>query len=271
VTGEAAECEPSTNFRDDREHISGSGQTTLDEVRHFWDADAATYDRAPTHRPRSPAVLAAWTAAIERLLPPTPARILDAGAGTGFLSLLAARLGHRVTAVDISPGMLEQLERSARREGLDVAVEVGPAHEVSTKSGPFDAVVERHLLWTLPDPAEALSAWRGAAENGRLVLFESVWGSVDQLESVRARARRLIRKARGEAPEHHASYRPQLRESLPLGTGTDPSKLVELVVRTGWRNPRLERLRDVEWSERLELGVPERLAGVSPRFVVRAD
>ena len=86
----------------------------LDDIRRFWDDDAATYDNAPGHRPTSPAVQAAWTAALEALLPPPPARVLDCGAGTGFLSLIAARLGHRVTALDLSPQMLAKLTRRRR-------------------------------------------------------------------------------------------------------------------------------------------------------------
>ncbi len=56
-----------------------------EQIRAFWDDDAATYDLA--HQPRSAAVQAAWNAALARFLPPAPAHVLDAGAGTGFLSL----------------------------------------------------------------------------------------------------------------------------------------------------------------------------------------
>src|SRR5271156_3144930 len=91
----------------------------IGDIRTYWNEDAATYDLAAQHRPRSPFVMAAWTAALERLLPPPPGRVLDCGAGTGFLSLIAARLGHRVTALDLSPPMLAQLSRAASAEGLD--------------------------------------------------------------------------------------------------------------------------------------------------------
>ncbi|MGH9029359.1 MAG: class I SAM-dependent methyltransferase [Acidimicrobiales bacterium] len=240
----------------------------LEQVRSFWDADAATYDRSRSHRPSSAAVLAAWTAALARLLPPAPARVLDAGAGTGFLSLIAARLGHAVTALDLSPLMLEQLERSARAESLEIETVVGPADRPPEG---FDSVIERHLLWTLPDPVGALKAWREAAPSGRLVLLESVWGSVDRFEALRSRLRRLVRTARREPPDHHASYGEALRGALPLGSGTAPAELVGMVGTSGWIRPRLERLRDVEWSERCELSAIERVTGVSPRFAITAD
>ena len=60
------------------------------EIGRIWDEDAAVYDRS--HSPRDPHVLAAWRATLRRLLPDPPSSVLDAGAGTGFLSLMLADL-----------------------------------------------------------------------------------------------------------------------------------------------------------------------------------
>ncbi|HUC35854.1 MAG TPA: class I SAM-dependent methyltransferase [Acidimicrobiales bacterium] len=244
------------------------GDRVLEEIQRFWDEDAPTYDISVSHRPRDPAVQAAWTAALARLLPPAPARVLDVGAGTGFLSLIAARLGHSVTAMDLSPQMLGRLEAQARAQGLEIHKALGPAQR---PPGNFDAVIERHLLWTLPDPGDALAAWKESAPGGRLVLFESVWGAADPLEAMRSRARHALHRLRGRPPDHHGSYSDALRSSLPLGTGTPPARIVELATSCGWRRARLERLRDVEWAERQALPALERLVGVSPRFAVVAD
>ena len=241
-----------------------------DEIRQFWDDDAATYDDAPGHRPTSPAVRAAWSAALEALLPAGRARVLDCGAGTGFVSLMAARLGHAVTALDISPGMLERLQAGAAREGLSIEVVVGDAAR-PPEGAPFDVVIERHLLWTLPDPEQALVAWRGAAPAGRLVALESLWGRADPLEVVRGRAWRWVRRWRATAPDHHGAYPDAVRSALPLGSGTHPRALAALVEGAGWRQPRLHRLRDVDWAESLELRLPERLLGVTPRFALVAS
>jgi len=239
----------------------------LDEIRRFWDDDAATYDDAPGHRPTSPAVRAAWTAAIEALLPGPPARVLDCGAGTGFVSLIAARLGHEVTALDLSPAMLDKLRATAAKAGLDIDVVVGEATDVP---GTFDVVIERHLLWTLPDPGAALAAWRRAAPAGRLVALESLWGRADPLEVLRARLWRAVRRWRRIPPDHHGEYPQAVRDALPLGSGTHPRVLAALVEEAGWRSPRLHRLRDVDWAVTLEQRLPERLLGVPPRFALVA-
>jgi SAM-dependent methyltransferase len=239
-----------------------------DTVRRFWDVDAETYDRSADHGAATPTERAAWSAALSRLLPPPPARVLDAGAGTGFLTLGAARLGHRVTALDLSPGMLARLREAAAREDLEIEVVEGSAEQ--PPDGPFAAVIERHLLWTLPDPGAALASWRRAAPDGRLVLFEGVWGNVDPLENLRHRAREAWRKLRGEPDHHHAHYDEAMVAELPLAAGAHPDRVLRLVEQAGWAPARLERLRDVEWAQLLGRPITERLLGVSPRYAISA-
>jgi SAM-dependent methyltransferase len=241
-----------------------------DRIRQFWDADAATYDRSLGHGIEHPIAAGAWRAALARHLPAAPARVLDAGAGTGAMALLAAELGHRVTALDISPGMLGVAERKAADRGLHLHAIVGAADR--PPPGPFDAVIERHLLWTLPDPADALVRWREVtAEGGRLVLFEGRWGVGGAAWKARRAATDLVRRLRSTEPDHHGEYDPEVRSALPLAGGVDVDAIIGAVERAGWRAVRVERLRDVEWAYRVVsppvLGWLESL----PRFAVLAD
>jgi len=240
------------------------------QVRDYWDLDAATYDHSAGHNPRTLVEQAAWAGAMRRLLPAPPARVLDAGAGTGFLSLLLARAGYRVTALDLAPSMLAQLRTKAARAGL--AVETVEGNAADPPRGGFDAVVERHVVWTLPDPRSALEAWREAAPDGVLVLFESVWGSAaSPEEQLRSRARALLRRVRNVPADHHAEYDAELLFDLPLGSGTSAELLLALVESTSWGSARIERLRDVEWASRAALPtLLDRLVGVAPRFALSA-
>jgi SAM-dependent methyltransferase len=240
------------------------------EIRDFWNEDAAVYDASPSHYPRRPQEQAAWAAALRRLLPAPPAAVLDVGAGTGFLSLLLAAQGYNVTAVDLSPGMLARLRAKAAER--DLAIETVESDALRPPAGPFDAVVERHLLWTLPDPGAALAAWRQSVPDGRLVVIEGSWGSagLDSTESWRAGARQLAGYLRAPEPGHHGHYSERVRSALPHSHGLSVDDAVAIVQASPWGQARLERLRDVEWAITEGRGLLDELLGTHPRWAVTA-
>jgi SAM-dependent methyltransferase len=240
-----------------------------DRIRDWWDRDAGMYDRSASHAMTDPVEAAAWRAALQRLLPDPPARVLDVGAGTGALSLLAAELGHRVTGVDLSQGMLDRARAKAEAQGLEIEFVIGPAE--APPAGPFDAVIERHVLWTAPDPLASLRAWREVAPEGRVILFEGAWGTPGLVARAREAAVDVVRRIYGMPPDHHAPYDPEILSSLPLARLDSPRPIIEVAVAAGWRAVRLFRLRDVEWAQRA--GSPPVLGWLElvPRYAIAAD
>jgi ubiquinone/menaquinone biosynthesis C-methylase UbiE len=240
-----------------------------DRIRDFWDRDADLYDRSPSHGLGDPIEAAAWRAVLADHLPGPPARVLDAGAGTGAIALLCAELGHRVTALDFSPAMLAVLDRKVRDRGLDVEIVLGPVED--PPDGPFDAVVERHVLWTALDPVRTLQAWRRVvAPGGRVVLLEalpsavSFWGLREQVAGVARRALRV-------QPDHHGEYDPEVVAALFLrGARTLEPHLAALEA-AGWRRCRTHRLRDVEDARRAAAPAPLGWLESIPHFAIVAD
>ncbi|MCU1472220.1 class I SAM-dependent methyltransferase [Amnibacterium sp.] len=142
----------------------------------FWDAEAEHFDESADHGLRDPAVRAAWRSLLDAVLPATPADVADLGCGTGSLALLAAEAGHRVTGVDFAPRMLDQAARKSAAARLPVSWILGDAAAPPLPDGAFDVVLERHVLWALPDPAAALAAWgRLLRPHGVLALVEGRW------------------------------------------------------------------------------------------------
>jgi SAM-dependent methyltransferase len=240
-----------------------------DDLRAFWDRDAETYDLAASHAVTDPVEEAAWRAALRRALPEPGARVLDVGAGTGSLSLLAAELGYRVTGLDLSPGMLAKARAKAADRGLDVEFVEGPA--TKPPEGPFDAVIERHLVWTTPDPVGALEAWRQVAPGGRLAMFEGVWGSTAPGQRAKDAVATGLRRVMGTPPDHHAPYAPEVLAQLPLGRMPSPLPLIEAVRAAGWTGVRIQRLRDVEWAQRSREPWPLGWLESLPRYTLAAD
>jgi SAM-dependent methyltransferase len=240
-----------------------------DLLRGWWDADAVGYDASPGHSLSDPVEAAAWRAVLASLLPAAPVRVLDVGAGTGAMSLLAAELGHDVTALDLSEAMLARAKEKAADRSLDLTFVVGPAEEPPT--GPFDAVMARHVVWTLPEPVDALAAWRGAVGlAGRLVIFEGSWGSAGPWDAGRDALASALERAMGIGGDHHAPYPPDVLHRLPLRETTSPAPFVEAVRAAGWSRIRLVRLRDVEWVVERRAPWPIGLLRHRPRYAIVA-
>jgi SAM-dependent methyltransferase len=68
------------------------------------------------------------------------ARWADLGTGTGAVALLAARGGAEVTALDITPAMIDQARANAQRDALEIQFDVGDAQALPYGDASFDVV-----------------------------------------------------------------------------------------------------------------------------------
>ncbi|MBI4498086.1 MAG: class I SAM-dependent methyltransferase [Chloroflexi bacterium] len=146
-------------------------------VIQHWERRAADFDERPNHGLHSDAQHQAWREVLGRLAGPDPLRMLDVGCGTGFLALLLAELGHQVDGIDLATEMLERARAKAAAAGLTVYFQTGDAEAPDAPDGTYDLVVERHVIWTLPDPPRAVRSWlRVLRPGGRMVLIEGSGG-----------------------------------------------------------------------------------------------
>ena len=144
------------------------------QVAQHWDRRAAHFDEDFGHSIGSPAERAAWDRILDLVIPSGgPLDALDAGCGTGFLSLELAARGHRVSGIDFAPAMLAAARRKAAAQGLSVHFEEGDAEQLPFPPGSFDLVISRHVLWTLPHPEAAIDEWiRVLRPGGRLAIVD---------------------------------------------------------------------------------------------------
>jgi ubiquinone/menaquinone biosynthesis C-methylase UbiE len=86
------------------------------------------------------------------------------------MALLLAELGHDVTVIDLAEGMLAVARRRAETFGLAVEWRRGDAENQPFDEGSFDAVISRHVVWTLLEPERAARAWARVTRPGGLVV-----------------------------------------------------------------------------------------------------
>ena len=115
---------------------------------------------------------AARRRSIERLKLRPGDRVLIAGAGTG-LDLPCFPPGVHLTAVDVTPAMLERLRDRAAALGLDVDARVMDARHLAFPDASFDAVVLHLVLAVMPEPERGLlEAARVVKPRGRIGVFD---------------------------------------------------------------------------------------------------
>ena len=148
----------------------------LEQTQQAWEAIAEGYDEfvTPTHMSLGGEALG------PRRRRAGPA-FLDVAAGSGALSLPAARLGARVTATDITPAMIERLGERARREGLDVETRVMDGHALELDDDSFDIAGSQYGVMLFPDLPRALREMKRVTRPGGRV-FLVVYGAPTQVE-----------------------------------------------------------------------------------------
>ncbi len=216
-------------------------------IREYWDSRAREYDRSPGHT----ILPEVWREVLRKTFP-SKMKILDVGTGTGFIALLLAELGHEVTGIDISTGMLEVAKRKAAEMGVEVEFRIGDAEDLPFDDETFDAVVSRHLLWTLTDPRKAVEEWKRVVKRGgKVVAFDGVWMDPSLASKVkRGIARIAIAIYERRNPLRRIHYGRKISRALPFYGGMDPSKVVELFEFAGLEDV---RVRDLTWIRRLAL------------------
>lgn len=102
-------------------------------------------------------------------------KVLDVGTGRGFLALILAEMGHQVTGLDLSFGMLGFAKAGCHEKGAPEFC-LGDAERLPFREESFDLVISRHLLWTLPHPGTAIREWKRVLRpDGRIAAIDGLW------------------------------------------------------------------------------------------------
>lgn len=143
----------------------------------FWDKIAGLYDFAQSFNGK---VYRKMTETVTELTP-AGAKVLDIAAGTGQLSLAAAKKADIVLCTDMSEKMLEKAEKNAMRNGIvNIDFATRNIFRLPEEDETYDVVIAGNVLHLLENPENAVrELWRVTKRGGRILLPTFVIGKSD--------------------------------------------------------------------------------------------
>ncbi len=101
-------------------------------------------------------------------------RVLDVACGTGVVSVTAARLGARVTGLDLTPELLERARENARIAGVEIDWREGDVEKLPFEDAAFDFVLSEFGHIFAPRPEVAIGEMLRVLKPGGTIAF-STW------------------------------------------------------------------------------------------------
>jgi SAM-dependent methyltransferase len=100
--------------------------------------------------------------------------VLDVGCGTGVVGLTAARLGARVTGVDLTPALIARAKENSALMGVEADWREGDAEALPLPDASFDFVVSQFGHMFAPRPDVAVREMLRVLKRGGVIAF-STW------------------------------------------------------------------------------------------------
>ncbi|WP_311271123.1 class I SAM-dependent methyltransferase [Sphingobium sp. WCS2017Hpa-17] len=222
------------------------------ENPEHWDTAAQHYEKTA-----HPFTARYAEAALARIAIGPDSRVLDIAAGTGALTLAAARTGAQVLATDFSPGMVARIAAA----GLpNVEARTMDGQALALPDGAFDAVFSIFGVIMFPD-------WRkGLAEMAR-VTRPGGYGIVATWQERGAATFLLLGNIRRKLFPDRADM------AMPdaVGALSDPKDFAREMIIAGYRDPHIERVTHDYELDVAALDDPDTLFGMSPDWTSLSD
>lgn len=242
-------------------------------IREYWSLRSASFDLAFGHRIAPGAEAEAWAAPMRDHLGPPPQRVLELACGTGEMTRLVHDLGHDVTALDFSEPMLA-VARAKHAGKPRLRFLHADAQRTMEPGESYDAILCRHLIWTLTEPEAAFADWlRILRPGGRLLIYDGDWARPSPSGRGAAWLLRLWDRL---SPDPH--YDDALSERhgaimahLPFGAGLRADRLVPMLEAAGFTSLTMLSHDPIARAQRQTNGLRNRLrTRVYDRFILLA-
>lgn len=258
----------------ERPRPAGENFHLKEQIRAYWSERAKTFDRAFGHGIFSDHEFHAWQEPIRTTLGTSPLRVLELACGTGEVTKLIHDLGHDVTALDFSEAMLE-VARAKHACKRRLRFLLADAENTMEPDQSYDAIVCRHLVWTLTEPEKTFREWRRLLKSGgKLLIYDGDWAKPTPIGKIAAVLVAAIDRFVGADPYYDGSLSDRhaaIMRALPFADGLHFETLSHLLTEAGFESIQKMSHAPIARAQRRTTNMRNRLrTHVYRRFILTA-
>ena len=232
-----------------------------EEIREYWTRRAETFDLSPFHGMTAPGEKQAWMKLIgSHVDRPEGADVLELAFGTGEITAVLLALGYRVTGLDLVEAMMGKAK--AKHAGArNLSLYLGDAEDTREPNDSHDAIVMRHLVWTLVDPAAAFADWfRVVRPGGRIVVIDGNFVEKSLLKRLRRRLFTFLERVQGTNTTYiDWTAHNSIISRVYFNMGLTPEHLRDMLQKAGFEDFRIDNLEPVRSVQRRKARLSDRL------------
>lgn len=189
---------------------------TKEVIQNYWDYRSDSYTKSVIDQ--SEEERRSWIEMLsEAIEGKNNLKILDVGTGPGFLALICAEMGNEVTAVDLSENMITKARENAKMRGVSIDLMQGDAEKLQLPDNHFDIVMNKYLLWTLPDPTKALMEWKRVLKDGGMIIaIDGDWHSDGVISNPKSAISDTAKTTKEDYLQVFKKHYDPLKKDLPL-------------------------------------------------------
>jgi ubiquinone/menaquinone biosynthesis C-methylase UbiE len=248
-----------------------------DDIREYWSKRSETFDLSPGHEIFNDEERAGWHMLFRKHLGAGAGRpVLDLASGTGVISHLLNDLGFQVTGLDFSDAMLARARAKAGRREAKIRFIAGDAERTLEADAAYEAVVTRHLVWTLVSPQEAFIEWfRVLKPGGSLLIVDADTGAPRSVKAqvLRSAAKLLARMSPAlPRPGMDMETHNRILKQVYFSKGARAERIVNLLRATGFQDVIIDRdLSAIHRGQWRNMPLRQKLERASQdRYAIRA-
>lgn len=244
------------------------------QIKEVWDREAAIYDSYVSHGIQTDEEKELWKQAFSDVAGKgdSSKKVLDIGCGTGAMSLIFSELGYSVVGLDLSEDMMNVAKEKTELRGRTIQYVKGDAENPLFDPESFDIIVNRHLLWTLPNPQKALKNWnRVLKPGGKIIIVDGVWDDKKTYTKVKRNIGQFLSKLTNPKKRHARIYSKDLEKALP-GIGGVPFERAKMYVQNAhFKNIRCKNMAHIRQNQYKRLKWYEKIYASSTYYLLSAE